>query len=71
MGSGASINDDQVDQETFKALAGEHYSEEVFNSFKNEHGLISKAKILELQDMIQSTNQIKEAFNTKCKQLTI
>jgi hypothetical protein len=65
MGSGASLMDN-VDQETFRTIAGEHYSDDIFNAFKNEDGLIPKEKVIGLQTMMDNTRSLRAKFNSVC-----
>lgn len=69
MGAGASATNlpDQFDSVSFKAVAGEHYTDEVFNAFKNEDGFISKEKVLALQDMQAKTHKLRADYTAACK----
>lgn len=70
MGSGASTAQpfpDLIDRELFKTLAGEHYTDQIFDAFKNEDGFITKDKMHGMQDMVKQTHVLRERFNSKRK----
>jgi len=51
MGGAASLIPEQIDLESFRALAGDNFSQEVFDGLKDEHGCISQSLLLDLNSM--------------------
>lgn len=70
MGSGSSVLQDlpeYLDKNQFKLVAGEHFSEELYQAHKNPYGTISKQKVIALHSAMDKTHRIRACFNAACK----